>query len=461
MSSKFCTIVAVFSLACAAFAVGEFDRALLHGETNRERATEYAPGETIAFTLSLQRVEKLPAEPHFIKWTLHVDGGERRDGREPVSLEKPLVLTTKLDRPGFVRLTANLVDEKGKVVRRASSAKAREARVFFEGGEAVQPEKLQGVPEPADFDAFWSKQKAELAAVPFKGLVKLEKKPSKGGVEVYAVEIPCAGPRPVTGHITIPVGAKQGKTYPARLTVDGYNGNLRSWEQAPTGGPGGEIRLHINAHGYDLGKDREYYAEFAKRISSHGQTYALAAEEHPEAKGCYFEGMTWRVMRALDYLKSRPEWNGRDLIVSGGSQGGLQTVWAAGLDPQVTRALPGVPWCCDMGGNATLGRVKKNWGVAWTPAMGYYDPVNLAKRVAKTCHVEITRAGLGDYTCPPSGVAILYNNLPCPKKINWVQGSTHGYVPPEPHQAYSCTGNGWREGRSAFSASSRAFDGNR
>ena len=36
------------------------------------------------------------------------------------------------------------------------------------------------------------------------------------------------------------------------------------------------------------------------------------------------------------------------------------------------------------------------------------------------------------HTCPPSGVAILYNNIKSPKKIRWFQGSTHGYVPPNP-----------------------------
>ena len=42
-----------------------------------------------------------------------------------------------------------------------------------------------------------------------------------------------------------------------------------------------------------------------------------------------------------------------------------------------------------------------------------------------------TRAGLGDYTCQPSGLAILWNTLKCPKTIVWVQGSEHGFVPPE------------------------------
>ena len=125
--------------------------------------------------------------------------------------------------------------------------------------------------------------------------------------------------------------------------------------------------------------------------------------------------------------------------------GGLQSVWAAGLDPDVSLAKPSIPWCCDIGGRDTLKRLINAWYIHETPALRYYDPVNLAKRISKNCKVEIVRAGLGDYCCPPSGVAILFNNIPGPKKINWVQGSTHGYVPPEKHQAFSETGNGWTE----------------
>ena len=53
----------------------------------------------------------------------------------------------------------------------------------------------------------------------------------------------------------------------------------------------------------------------------------------------------------------------------------------------------------------------------------------MAKRI-KNARVEITRAGLGDYTCPPSGLAISYKNIASPNKsIKWVQGSDHGFVP--------------------------------
>jgi len=53
----------------------------------------------------------------------------------------------------------------------------------------------------------------------------------------------------------------------------------------------------------------------------------------------------------------------------------------------------------------------------------------MAKRI-RNAEVVITRAGLGDYTCPPSGLAISYNNLATPRKtIRWVQGSDHSFVP--------------------------------
>ena len=199
----------------------------------------------------------------------------------------------------------------------------------------------------------------------------------------------------------------------------------------------------FSPHGYELEREPEYYDEFFRSICSGGRTFGFDEKQNADPENCYFSGYTYRIMRALEWLKTLPEWNGKDLIVSGGSMGGLQSIWAAGLDSDVTQAFPRIPWCCDIGGRDTLKRIIDPWYIHETPALRYYDPVNLAKRISKKCRVEIPRAGLGDYCCPPSGVSVLFNNIPGPKKINWVQGSTHGYVPPEPHQAFSVTGNGW------------------
>ena len=142
-----------------------------------------------------------------------------------------------------------------------------------------------------------------------------------------------------------------------------------------------------------------------------------------------------RVLRALEYVKSRPEWNGRDLIVEGGSQGGLQSSWAAGLDPDVSLARPSIVWGCDF--YMTSGprkRLKGPWYIPYAPGLDYFDAISHIRRAQ--CPVEITRAGLGDYTCPPSGLAAYYNAIPTPKSILWVQGSRHGYIPPKPNQEF-------------------------
>ena len=193
------------------------------------------------------------------------------------------------------------------------------------------------------------------------------------------------------------------------------------------------LKLLLSAHGFELNRDAAYYRAEKKRVKSNGYGHAFDPAQNADPEQAYFCGMTYRVMRGIEYLKSRREWNGCDLTVSGPSQGGLQSIWGAALSQGVTRARIEVPWCCDMGG-PSIGRNHGEWFVEWVPQLGYYDPVNMARRIPKTCRVDIVRAGLGDYTCPPTGIAAFYNNLSGPKSIVWVQGSKHGYVPPDPQK---------------------------
>ena len=163
-------------------------------------------------------------------------------------------------------------------------------------------------------------------------------------------------------------------------------------------------------------------------LKSNGYSYAFDPAQNQNPETAYFNGMALRVLRALQFVKSLPEWDGKTLEARGGSQGGLQTIWAAALDHDVTSAFTEVPWCCNLAGKS-CGRMAPSWGIPYVKELNYYDPIHLAKRIPKSCSVNVVRAGLGDYTCPPSGIAAFYNNLECPKEIKWVQGSTHGFVP--------------------------------
>mgnify|MGYP002516860689 FL=1 len=431
---------AAFGMGFAAFA-GEWDGVLLQGRTLEDKAF-YAPGEKMTFELRLTGAEQATNRACFIKWVRTGDDGKREEGKVPASADEPLVLETSLDKPGFVRIFAELVDKDGKPCRKdAEKYKGEHNKIFFDGGAGVEPEKLQSVPEPADFDAFWTKQKARLVAMPM--TVRRKELPSQQG-RVYAVEISCPSVRPVTGYLQVPADASPTNRYPCRLDLHGYG--YYPNPKAPTGAWHKDaLVLSINAHGLRLpefGADAAYYKALEWEIKSNGHTYGFDPKQNADPETAYFNGMALRVMRALQYLKSLPEWNGKDLIAAGGSQGGLQTIWAAALDPDVTRAESTITWCCDMGGTE-LGRNRGGWYVRWVPALGYYDPVNMARRIPKTCLTVIPRAGLGDYTCPPSGLAVLYNNIPGPKKIVWMQGSTHGYIPPQKdNQIFTWTANG-------------------
>ena len=435
-------------LAFAVLAGGPLDNAVLHGETDKARAIDYAPGEEMVFTLSLQGAEAFADGQYFVKWTRTGDDGAKEEGKVDAK-SLPLVVKTKLEQPGFVRLEAFVIDAKGKTYTKSftgnpntpegkkalNAFERKDKRVFFDGGAGVQPETLQSVPEPKDFDEFWAKRKARLAKVPMTATVK-EHRSSNPSVKVLSFSVACAGPRPVTGWVTIPTDAK--RKYPALITFHGYGAHFI--QTIPDSGPTDKMHMFINAHGYELGREDEYYTEFYDALKSNGRTFGLDSSwQNKSTDTAYFGWMCYRIMRAMQYLKSFPEWDGKNLTAAGGSMGGLQTMWAAGLDLDVSAAQPSIPWCCDMGGRETLKRNQPNWGVGETEAMRYFDPVNMAKRVNPKCRVEITRAGLGDYCCPPSGISILYNNLKCPKKINWVQGSTHGYVPSEEHQKFSLT----------------------
>ena len=442
-------------VALAADDASGLDSAVLHGETDKDRAIDYKPGETMTFTLRLQGVKSLREGEYFIDWKRTGDDGKVESGKVPASLSEPLVVRTSLNKPGFVRLTAMVVDKSGAVYQKRfrgdtttpegqkalNAFERMDKRVFFDGGAGVEPEKLQSVPEPNDFDEFWARRKERLAKVPLVA-EKKELKGYKAGFRVYAVSIKCAGAHPSTGYLTVP--DKPGK-YPVKVSFHGY-GHIypnKGHVITPSVGDSESICFKFSPHGYELEREPEYYDEFFRSICSGGRTFGFDEKQNADPETCYFSGYTYRIMRALEWLKTLPEWNGKDLIVSGGSMGGLQSVWAAGLDPDVTQAFPSIPWCCDIGGRDTLKRIIDPWYIHETPALRYYDPVNLAKRISKKCRVEIPRAGLGDYCCPPSGVSVLFNNIPGPKKINWVQGSTHGYVPPEPHQSFSVTDNGW------------------
>ena len=443
-------IIAGFAAAFAALVgfadANALNKAWLKGTTDKVPVS-YKAGETMVFTIEPQGIRgEIPAGEYFLKWERSGDDGVSESGKAPFT-GKPFVYKTSIAKPGFVRLYALVVDATGEPYRRQikrftgdpNSPEGRRAlkrmkkikrTVFFDGGAGADIDALrQAAPEPADFDAFWARQKAELAKVPFNAK-RVERQCDNRDVRLYAVSVDCTGGMPVTGYLSIPKAAETGRKYPIHVGAFGYGVG----EQFPPRNPDPEaIGFKMNAHGFllrEFGGTDEYYQTYADKIKSNGYTYAFDPQQNSNPETAYFRGMILRLTRIIQYLKSLPEWNGKDLSVSGNSQGGAFAIWGAGCGEGVTQVSSSVTGFCDLGAELA-GRLRGDWPrIKFVEALGYFDSVNFAKRIPATCRVDIARAGLGDYTCQPSGIAVLWNSLKCPKTIIWVQGSEHGYVPP-------------------------------
>lgn len=406
----------------AASAPVDWDSAWLSGSLGRD-CPFFDPGEEMVFTIRTEGLKgDVPPGTYFVDWERRGDDGLVEKGRAPLPTDAaPLVVRTKSDKPGFVCVEANVVTADGK---RVPKKHRWEKRVFFMGGAAVAPETLRPGTEPPDYDAFWAEQMAALDAVP----AEAEFTPTPcadAGVRLYAVRVPCAGPRPVTGWLTLPADASPEKRYPIEVS---YRGASHDDQPAPTSGPHDRIRFESNGHGFDLGKGPEYVKSFFASVCKPGFEYGFDPESNEHRETSYWLGMALRAVRALQWVATLPEWDGRTLELAAGSQGGWQAIHAASHFPRVTKITTSITWGCDWTGQAELGRMKATYRPGcWFPDMAYYDPVFAAKRIR--CPVEITRAGLGDYVCAPSSLAVLYNVLPGPKKITWRQGWTHGWSP--------------------------------
>jgi cephalosporin-C deacetylase-like acetyl esterase len=122
-------------------------------------------------------------------------------------------------------------------------------------------------------------------------------------------------------------------------------------------------------------------------------------------------------------LSTRPDWDGKTLVVMGGSQGGMQSLMTAALHPKITAALANVPAGCDMLG-PEVGR-SSGWPQWYFSVDGkdpqqvreasrYYDIANFTPLIK--CPV-LVGLGLLDETCPPAGILAAVNQITSPKEV--------------------------------------------
>lgn len=365
----------------------------------------YKVGDTATFRITVLQGDQ-PVNDGTLSFVVDdfLQVGCRPEGKLTPGL-KATEVKVAADKPVFLRCQATYKPVDGKAVRAVGAA-------------GFSPEKIGlSLPVPDDFDKFWAEQKRQLAEVPPEPkLTVVESRDDTA--ECFDVQVQCLGGAPVSGYFARPKTAKP-KSLPAVLWVHGAGVRSSSLASAMQGAKAGMLSMDINAHGIPNGKPGKFYSELsAGRL----RNYRHAGRESRDT--IYFRGMYLRIVRAIDFLTSQPEWNGKTLAVIGHSQGGGQSLVAGGIDDRVTLIAPGVPAICDHSGQA-VGRIN-GWpklvpnGSDGTPeaqilkAAQYVDAVNFATR----CKAEaIMSVGFIDAVCPPSSCYAAYNALPGKKSV--------------------------------------------
>lgn len=378
----------------------------------------YKCGEKAEYKALLMR-DKKPVSGLHGRYIVKFEGKIIRT--QPVTYNgTPISVVCGSDKPGWVYVGFEIYDKDGKPISGKNGVFIKrhgltrfKPTIVGEIGAMFDPEKItEHLALPKDFDQFWQQQRAELDKVPVKAKLTPVEVPQKfkNQVKCYSISIDCAGSKPVTGYLALPTNLGSRKV-PALVDYLSWVSQDAIKSAAVSVAAKGVIALFATWHGLPSGRDSAFYQ---KNVPLE----APIRSNLDSREKCYLRQMCLRVMRAMDYVKSRPEWDGRQLIIQGGSLGGYQAIAACALDPDVTLGVIGVP-VSDLNGYLFgrplnlipngLTAYQKQVPRAATEAMAYYDPTSFASRIK--CEVFVC-TGFTDETCHPSGVWVFYNNLP-------------------------------------------------
>lgn len=278
---------------------------------------------------------------------------------------------------------------------------------------------------PEDFESFWKKTiheakkaplKAELIALPNHStdkvdvsLLKLTVDREGNSIYGYLCKPKKPGPHPV---LLVPPGAGVKRiTFSTEYAEQGF------------------ISLFIDVHGLSPLADGEVVKQHCNKLGDYIYTGLTSKEDY------YFKRVYIACVRAVDYLCSLPQFDGLNVGVCGGSQGGALSIVTTALDSRIKFLSSFYPALCDMTG-FNFGRAG-GWPKLFSPSdiskltvepeiacqtMAYYDVVNFARMIKVPGFYSF---GYNDNTCPPTTVSTALNVITAPKVIEITPVSAH------------------------------------
>jgi cephalosporin-C deacetylase-like acetyl esterase len=283
---------------------------------------------------------------------------------------------------------------------------------------AFSPEKIQPwTKEPADFKAFWDESLKEAAQYPLHYTMEPAPEFSTELIETFLVRLDIDRKHhAMYGYLMVPKGKKwEGRKLPVLLCPPGAGvKEIKNVAESSYYAENGIIRFLIEIHGADPTMSARSMADVRSAFQDYLK-YGIHSREQYYMRHVYLG-----LVRSLDFLTQLPQWDGKNLIVQGGSQGGALSIVAAALDPRVTLCVVNHPALADMGAgadNLTSGyphfRPEDGaYSKEGLRTLAYYDVVNFARYVK--CPTYMTW-GYNDNTCTPTTSYAVWNTLSCPK----------------------------------------------
>lgn len=276
--------------------------------------------------------------------------------------------------------------------------------------------------EPQDFRSFWQKNVEELKQVPMSYTKELYKDYCTDKIDCYLVklQIDKMG-HSMYGFLFYPKNARPGK-HPVVLCPPGAGiKTIKDPMRNKYYAENGFVRFEVEIHGLDPRISSETFGEISRAFNDRNGGYLANGLENKDIY--YMKHVYVGLVRCIDFLTSLPEWDGKNVAVQGGSQGGALAIIAAGLDSRVTQCVANHPALSDMAGYAAKGgtggyphfcrqpQILSNKDCLNT--LAYFDVVNFARYVKAPTYLTW---GYNDVTCPPTTSYAVWNTLKCTKE---------------------------------------------
>ena len=368
----------------------------------------YQTGEEASIEVQFYRYG-IPQDGLKIKYEIGPDELEA-DTRGELTLTngRATISIGTMDKPGFrdLRLTATIGERTYK----------HHVKVGFSPDKIVPYTQM-----PDDFTEFWQAALDELSRLPLKYTLEPAPEYTTDKIVAYLLRLQVSrSGQCIYGYLFYPKDAQPGSCpvvlCPPGAGVKTIKEPLRHKYYAENG----FIRLEMEIHGLDPRFTADQFSEISKSLNDGVNGYLTNGLDNRD--NYYMRHVYLACVRCIDFLTSLPEWDGRNVAVQGGSQGGALSIVTAGLDPRVNICVANHPALADMAGYQEEGRaggyphfvrMRGMYTAEKLNTMAYYDVVNFARLVKADTRITW---GYNDDTCPPTTSYATYNVMTCPKE---------------------------------------------